>query len=187
MKNNALAIPVPPPPVTGTNTGDAVSEANLTMASALNKKLKEIGESFDEATQCMFGRACSSEDDKKENQPNSGKDLTDEGKAELGGTGSGTPEGWGPEDEEIANGHAFDKHVIEQSEFKELGISTKEQFAAHIEKVVKNPTSSKSFSGGRIAYWDETSGTVVICNPKSADGGTAFRPTNGRAYYDNLR
>ncbi|MDK9357373.1 mAFB alternative [Lelliottia wanjuensis] len=89
--------------------------------------------------------------------------------------------------EEIANGHAFDKHVIEQSEFKELGISTKEQFAAHIEKVVKNPTSSKNFSGGRTAYWDEPSGTVVIRNPKSADGGTAFRPTNGRAYYDNLR
>jgi len=34
--------------------------------------------------------------------PNIGKDLTDADKAELGGTGSGTPGGWGPEDEESA-------------------------------------------------------------------------------------
>lgn len=24
-------------------------------------------------------------------------------------------------------------------------------------------------------------------NPKASDGGTAFRPVNGRAYFDNLR
>ncbi|WP_338638075.1 VENN motif pre-toxin domain-containing protein [Erwinia persicina] len=35
-------------------------------------------------------------------QPNVGKDLSDEQKKELGGTGSGTPGGWGPEDEEGA-------------------------------------------------------------------------------------
>ncbi|KFD14257.1 hypothetical protein GRAQ_01207 [Rahnella aquatilis CIP 78.65 = ATCC 33071] len=44
----------------------------------------------------MFG------DDEKHDQPNVGKDLTDADKAELGGTGSGTPGGWGPEDEENA-------------------------------------------------------------------------------------
>lgn len=30
-------------------------------------------------------------------------------------------------------------------------------------------------------------GTVVIRNPSAVDGGTAFRPTNGRSYFDGLR
>lgn len=66
-------------------------------------------------------------------------------------------------------------------------LPSKEQFAQHIENVVKNPTSTKELTNGRSAYWDQSSGTVVIRNPKAADGGTAFRPTNGRAYFDNLR
>lgn len=94
VENNALTIPVPPP-VAGTNTGNAVTEANQTMASALDKKLKEIDESLDAATQCSFGRACTSGDDEKKNQPNIGKDISDADKAEYGGAGSGTPGGGG--------------------------------------------------------------------------------------------
>ena len=88
--------------------------------------------------------------------------------------------------QEIAGGHAFDKHVIKQGEFKDLSITTKEQFALHIEKVVSNPTSIKELNNGRLAYWDQSTGTVVIRNPKAKDGGTAFRPTNGRQYFDDL-
>ncbi len=143
--------------------------------------------------------------------PNIGKDLTDGEKAELGGAGSGSPGGWEPQDEEnarnneahsstngknlnselvgkeIAGGHAFEKHVLQQGEFTGLGIRTRAQFAQHIENVVKNPTSTKELSKGRSAYWDQSTGTVVIRNPKASDGGTAFRPVNGRAYFDNLR
>lgn len=68
-----------------------------------------------------------------------------------------------------------------------MGIRTRAQFAQHIENVVKNPTSTKELSNGRSAYWDQSTGTVVIRNPKASDGGTAFRPVNGRAYFDNLR
>mgnify|MGYP003583194609 CR=1 FL=1 len=89
--------------------------------------------------------------------------------------------------QEIAGGHAFDKHVIKQSEFGGLGIQTQEQFARHIEAVVANPTASRQLTGGRVAYWDDASGTVVIRNPLAADGGTAFQPKNGRAYFDALR
>lgn len=88
--------------------------------------------------------------------------------------------------EEISGGHAYDKHVTKQGEFKDLGITTKEQFASHIEKVVSNPTSVKELNNGRIAYWDQSTGTVVIRNPKVKDGGTAFRPTDGRQYFDDL-
>lgn len=100
VENNTLAIPLPPPPVAATNNGDAVNEANNTIASALQKQLHEIGEAIDKATQCSFGRACSSDNTSLEDGPNVGKNLTYEEKAEFGGTGSGTPGGWGPEDEE---------------------------------------------------------------------------------------
>ncbi|MCC8457291.1 hypothetical protein [Photorhabdus aegyptia] len=100
--NNALAIPMPPPPIAGSNTGETVNEANQTIASAVDKKLKEMGESIDKATQCSFGRVCSLDYVDGENQPNISKDLTDSEKAELGGSGTGTPGGHDPEDEQNA-------------------------------------------------------------------------------------
>lgn len=88
---------------------------------------------------------------------------------------------------EISGGHAFEKHVIQKGEYKDLGITTREQFALHIESVVNKPTAFRGLSGGRTAYWDNVSGTVVIRNRKAVDGGTAFRPVNGKAYSDGLR
>ncbi|QZY92321.1 VENN motif pre-toxin domain-containing protein (plasmid) [Pantoea dispersa] len=214
VENNALTIPAPPVPVPGVpvGPGDQVKQdADKKIASGLEGTIKDLGDALDKATQCSFGRACSSENGEEQNQPNIGKDFSDADKAELGGTGSGTPGGWEPQDEEnarnneahsaansknlnaeltgkeIADGHAFEKHVIQQNEFANLGIKTKEQFAQHIENVVKNPTSVKELSGGRSAYWDQSTNTVVIRNPKPGDGGTAFRPVNGRAYFDSLR
>jgi len=88
---------------------------------------------------------------------------------------------------EISNGHAFDKHVVQNGEFKDVGITTREQFANHIERIVDNPSATKQLSGGRAAFWDNASSTVVIRNPKAVDGGTAFRPKGGKAYFDGLR
>lgn len=65
-------------------------------------------------------------------------------------------------------------------------IQTREQFAKHIDKIINNPTATRSLSQGRTAYWDEASGTVVIRNPRAADGGTAFRPVLGRKYFDDI-
>jgi filamentous hemagglutinin len=87
--------------------------------------------------------------------------------------------------QEIAGGHAFDKHVIERAEFPE--VSTRQQFAEHIENVINNPTASKQLNNGRSVFWDDATGTVVIRNPKAADGGTAFRPTQGKSYFDGLK
>jgi filamentous hemagglutinin len=89
--------------------------------------------------------------------------------------------------QEIAGGHAFEKHILNQGEFTGLGISTQEQFANLIENVINNPTATRSLSGGRTAYWQESTGTVVIRNPRAVDSGTAFQPVNGRAYFDGLR
>lgn len=83
--------------------------------------------------------------------------------------------------DEISGGHAFDKHVIEQGEFP--GVTTRGQFASMIEDAVMNG-ESRVLSGGRTAYWNDD--TVVIRNPGTADGGTAFRPTNGYDYFLGL-
>ncbi|WP_434524875.1 hemagglutinin repeat-containing protein [Photorhabdus asymbiotica] len=104
--NNALAVPMPPPPIASSNTGEAVNEANQTIASALDKKLKEIGETLDKATECSFGRVCSSDYVDGENQPNVGKNLTNEEKTKYGGVGSGSPDGWEPQDEENARNNS---------------------------------------------------------------------------------
>lgn len=82
--------------------------------------------------------------------------------------------------EEISGGHAFQKHVIDQAEFP--GITTRQQFASHIEDVVLNG-EMRTLSGGRTGYWQD--GTVVIRNPGAVDRGTAFRPTTGYDYFLN--
>lgn len=83
--------------------------------------------------------------------------------------------------EEIAGGHAFEKHVITQAEYP--GVTTRSQFASVIEDVVKSG-EKRTLSKGRTAYWKD--GTVVIRNPRSAGGGTAFRPKTGYDYFLNV-
>lgn len=95
------------------------------------------------------------------------------------------PKAPNPEAQKIANGHAYDKHVTKQKEFPE--IKDKQAFAEHIDNVMTNPTESKNLTNGRKAYWDDKSKTVVITNPKNPDGGTAFRPTQGKKYFDDLK
>ena len=89
--------------------------------------------------------------------------------------------------EQISSGHAYNKHVIRQQEFTDLNINSPADFARHIENIVANPSESKKLSNGRSAYWDDKSGTIVIRDPNSKDGGTAFRPTLGKTYFDKQK
>jgi hypothetical protein len=85
--------------------------------------------------------------------------------------------------QQIASGHAFAKHG------GELGFKTESQMAAHIDRVIRSASSSqvRHLARGRTAYWDSASGTVVIRDPNTRDGGTAFKPNRGRSYFENLR
>ena len=87
--------------------------------------------------------------------------------------------------QEIASGHAFEKHILNQGEFSGL-IRTREQFSSHIENILSNPTDVKQLRNNRIGYWHQDSGTVVIHNPRALDGGTAFQPKNGFIYYQKM-
>ncbi|QIK84339.1 hypothetical protein [Sanguibacter sp. HDW7] len=71
--------------------------------------------------------------------------------------------------------------MIDKAEFP--GITTRSQFASHLEDVVAHG-ERRSLSSGRTAYWRD--GTIVIRNPKAADGGTAFRTTDGYDYFLNV-
>jgi hypothetical protein len=84
--------------------------------------------------------------------------------------------------EEIAGGHAFQKHVIEKAEFP--GIATSQEFASHIEDVVMKG-EMRTLARGRTVFWYDR--TVVIRSPTAIDGGTAFRPTGGYKYFLNLK
>jgi hypothetical protein len=87
--------------------------------------------------------------------------------------------------DKISSGHAFDKHVVQEAQFP--GITSAQQFSSHINGIISNPSDVKTLSRGRTAYWDEQSKTVVISDPKSADGGTAFKPSQGKTYFNNLK
>src|ERR1700733_14232287 len=82
--------------------------------------------------------------------------------------------------ERIANGHAFGKHA------GEFGAGTREDFEEVIKDVIDHATKSKELSKGRTAYYDEKTNTVVIVDPSSPDGGTVFKPSNGKSYFNGL-
>lgn len=86
--------------------------------------------------------------------------------------------------EKIANGHAYDKHVEKKGEFPD--IKTREDLKKHIEDVINNPNKTKGLDKGRTGYWDKETGSVVIQDPKSPDGGTIFRPSDSENYFDNI-
>jgi hypothetical protein len=69
---------------------------------------------------------------------------------------------------DIANGHAFTKHGAE------MGFSSPEQMASHIDAVLKNPSAVRQLSRGRTAYWHNPSQSVVIHNPSAINGGTVL-------------
>lgn len=153
-ENNALAVPLPVPvPVPGVpvSPGDKITkDANDKMASALD----DLFDSLDKATQCSFGRACSSDDKDQEAGPNAGKNLTDGEKEELGGAGSGTPTP--PEnDPEKQENKSVDKlNQKQESAIKKIDNAIKNALKDHditgtLKDMDGNPVPKEN--GG---YWD---------------------------------
>ncbi|MFB9135580.1 two-partner secretion domain-containing protein [Vibrio olivae] len=85
--------------------------------------------------------------------------------------------------QEIANGHAFDKHVLKQGEFPD--VRTRQQFQNHVEDVLHNPSEVRYYKDGRTVYIQDSSSTVVIRN-SGAGESTAFQPSDWTEYLDTL-
>jgi hypothetical protein len=85
----------------------------------------------------------------------------------------------------IANGHSYEKHVIDEKLFPE--VKSKSDFVELIGKVLANPTHHRGLENKREAYYDSKSNTIVIYNPRAKDKGTCFRPRARWKYYEGLK
>jgi filamentous hemagglutinin len=79
----------------------------------------------------------------------------------------------------IASGHAWIEH---QLEFPEL--TSPDAFAVLLQRVLTAPSEERALA--RDPFWERRSGTIIIVNPADADAGTAFRPNDGRAYFESI-
>jgi RHS repeat-associated protein len=82
----------------------------------------------------------------------------------------------------IAGGHAWGSH---SDEFPE--INSRSSFSALINQTLAQPTNWGALSGGRSYYYNESSNTIVIVNPRATDYGTAFRPADRADYLRDLK
>jgi hypothetical protein len=87
--------------------------------------------------------------------------------------------------QQIAAGHAYGKHVVKQDEFP--WIKSREELRDFIAGIMRKPTAWRPLENGRSAYWDGKTGTVVVRDPHHPDGGTAFRPPDGKVRYNRLK
>lgn len=94
----------------------------------------------------------------------------------------------------IAHGHAFTKHsdefvegkVIAGLAFPDPTITNADAFGTFLDGILAAPSDNKPLTSNRHGYWDDKTGTVIITNLAPIDCGTAFRPDDGKVYYDDL-
>ncbi|WP_413721680.1 hypothetical protein [Sodalis sp. RH23] len=138
------------------------------------------------------GRMESRNEEGGEAKPNLGKDIAkaaDAQKAELGGVGSGTPGGWGPEDEEKARNN--DRKVITVEELRSTSSRGQETLgrsklferaggknAANKEFDALAPDNVKQIPGGRVGSLSD--GRTVIIRERSTDGRPTLEIQSGR-------
>lgn len=158
-ENNELSDEERPVPY-GVTPGDvAIAKAKEDAASGLTKKLNELGQAIDKATQCTFGRACSSDDPDEESKPNVAGNLTDEEKAEYGGAGSGIPP-------------TPDEDPDQQSDVPVQKLNQKQESAIKkIDNLINNSTKDH-----------DVTGTL-----KDMDGNPIIKPGSGGKYWNHMK
>ncbi|AVX36790.1 VENN motif pre-toxin domain-containing protein [Yersinia massiliensis] len=181
VENNALLLLMAPPPSVAGQVPQ--SGANTVIAQKLDDAVKEFGR--EAVKQCLSGGDCplpvqvallaiQAMMGQGENgpNPNIGKDLTDEQKKELGGSGAGTPGGWGPQDEESARNKEQQSITVEDLTstsskgnettgrsklFERTGGSS----IANKEFDALSPTDIKNILGGRVGKLPDRR-TVIV-------------------------
>ena len=90
--------------------------------------------------------------------------------------------------------HAWGKHGAEfaagrrvaNKPFPPPGLASETELAAKVRSILEGG-AGKSISNGRTKFWEAATGTIVIFNSRARDCGTAFRPNQGRRYYERQR
>ncbi|MBT9330694.1 hypothetical protein [Paracidobacterium acidisoli] len=85
----------------------------------------------------------------------------------------------------ISAGHAWETHVLRDERFPE--VKTHDDFFTLIFDVLTNPSATSPLRRNREAFWSDAHQTLVIVDYKSEDYGTAFRPAEGKRYFNALR
>ncbi|ETT03587.1 hypothetical protein [Providencia alcalifaciens] len=136
--SSVFSLPVRVAPVlpNGDNS-DFESQNNSNLGQALENKFKAAGDKLAETFECTFGFACASDLDKAAKNPNLGKDLSNSDKVELGGTSSGAPNGWGPD-------NSTNEEKLSVSDRRSIN-SLREQIRSHEEKLVAYRRNPESF------------------------------------------
>ena len=98
---------------------------------------------------------------------------------DMGSSPDATDVPW-PLPRRIGYGHAWSEHRVEFPE-----VSDREAFAQLVAHLLRTG-ERKELNRGRVAYWSDEVQAIVIVSPSDPDGGTAFRPVHGRAYFDEL-
>jgi hypothetical protein len=85
--------------------------------------------------------------------------------------------------------HSWDRH---EDEFKRMGINSTQELKDHISSIRNNPAPNTDFDLPRYRmisgkYYDGNAGTIVIDDPMSRHGGTAFTNPNISLRLDELR
>ncbi len=86
--------------------------------------------------------------------------------------------------QEVANGHAFIKHVVEGGEFAALGVRTRAQFQTFVETVINRATDVRYAVDGTRYVVDHSTRTIVIIGRRGES--TAFRPDFGVGWRNYL-
>ena len=53
-----------------------------------------------------------------------------------------------------------------------------------IQDIIEYPDDMKTMDDGRTAWWDDSLEIIVIHDPYSPDKGTAFKPDDGKDYFN---
>lgn len=166
--------------------------ANEQAALALTNKVKEgLDEACRKSDVCVLLAVMSVQNQSDSNdsqKPNIGKDLTEEQKKEAGGSSSGSPDGWGPEDEEkgqhdtkatsvddLMSSSAKGRETTGRSKLFER---TGGMDAANKEFDSLNPTEIKEIKGGRVGKLPD--GRNVIVREESSDGRPTLEIQSGK-------
>jgi hypothetical protein len=86
---------------------------------------------------------------------------------------------------DIGYGHAWLDHRADS--WNRIGLNNPGELVDIIDDTMNFPDDQKlDLDGGREAYWNERYQLIVIVNPDDPDSGTAFIPTNGKRYFNEL-
>ncbi|MEW2740471.1 hypothetical protein ABZ131_14995 [Providencia rettgeri] len=99
-QSSVFAVPTPNVPTLPhgvASNSQVIQTANSNIVKGIEKTLGNIRDGLAETFDCSFGMSCSNDLDKAAKNPNVGTELSDSDRIALGGTGSGSPDGWEPD------------------------------------------------------------------------------------------